>query len=267
MRKAGKSCKNQSPPYCPGTGSDHCATSHPHAQNPAYQSPPDDKHPGTACNSPSPRAQSAVLSDVAHSGICECHPGRPATRVQCAFYLQPPVSLAQPGAAHRDDCGPVPQSPPASLPAASLPSAIRKYASGSAEIFTQGIYHSPSGVLITKPHDSAGAHRRACARIADSVCVINRDLLRKFINGKETAKISHHAAHLTPAHALAASVLTDIRGGVVELIRHCPARVTTLIRAVGPHTGIRQHNATGKQRSVRLRRCCQHKRGCHGRQL
>ncbi|EHW15843.1 hypothetical protein ECDEC8B_1632 [Escherichia coli DEC8B] len=30
---------------------------------------------------------------------------------------------------------------------------------------------------------------------------------------KETAKISHHAAHLTPAHALAASVLPDIRGG------------------------------------------------------
>ncbi len=50
--------------------------------------------------------------------------------------------------------------------------AIRKYASGSAEIFTQGIYRSPSGVLTTKPHDSAGTHRRACARIADSVCVI-----------------------------------------------------------------------------------------------
>ncbi|EJE75236.1 hypothetical protein ECO9553_12505, partial [Escherichia coli O111:H11 str. CVM9553] len=73
---------------------------------------------------------------------------------------------------------------------------------------------SPSGVLITKPHDSAGAHRRACARIADSVCVINRDLLRKFINGKETAKIADIPAQFTPAHALAASVLTDIRGGV-----------------------------------------------------
>lgn len=40
------------------------------------------------------------------------------------------------------------------------------------EIFTQGKYLSPSGVLTTKPHDSAGAHRRACARIADSVCVM-----------------------------------------------------------------------------------------------
>ncbi len=40
---------------------------------------------------------------------------------QCAFYLQPPVSLDSARAVHRDDCGPVPQSPPASLPAASLP--------------------------------------------------------------------------------------------------------------------------------------------------
>ncbi len=85
--------------------------------------------------------------------------------------------------------------------------AIRKYASGSAEIFTQRDIPLPSGVLITKPHDSAGAHRRACARIADSVCVINRDLLRKFINGKETAKIADIPAQFTPAHALAASVL------------------------------------------------------------
>ncbi len=143
--------------------------------------------------------------------------------------------------------------------------AIRKYASGSAEIFTHGWYRSPSGVLITKPQDSAGAHRRACARIADSVSVM--DLLRKFINGKETAKISHHAAHLTPAHALAASVLTDIRGGVVELIRHRRTVIPAFISPVIPHTGVRQHDATRKQRPVRLRRCCQHKRGCHGRQL
>ncbi|EOA1948360.1 hypothetical protein ACHUKI_004890, partial [Escherichia coli] len=36
----------------------------------------------------------------------------------------------------------------------------------------QGKYLSPSGALTTKPHDSAGAHRRACARIADSVSVM-----------------------------------------------------------------------------------------------
>ncbi len=73
-------------------------------------------------------------------------------------------------------------------------------------------------------------------------------LLRKFINGKETAKISHHAAHLTPAHALAASVLTDIRGGVVELIRHRRTVIPAFISPVIPHTGVRQHDATGKQR-------------------
>ncbi|HGV1018789.1 TPA: phage tail fiber C-terminal domain-containing protein [Escherichia coli] len=44
-------------------------------------------------------------------------------------------------------------------------------------------------------------------------------------------------------------------------------QITTLIRAVGPHTGVRQHDATGKQRPVRLGRCGQHKRGRHGRQL
>ncbi len=187
MRKAGKSCKNQSPPYCPGTGSDRCATSHPHAQNPAYQFPPDGMHPGTACNSPSPRAQSAVLSDVAHSEFMNFPPADQPPG-QCTFYLQPPVGLAQPGQTTGmtvDQCH--------NLPLHLCPQPVfrcnTKYASGSAEIFTQGIYRSPSGVLTTKPHDSAGAHRRACARIADSVCVINRDLLRKFINGKETAKI------------------------------------------------------------------------------
>ncbi len=90
---------------------------------------------------------------------------------QCAFYLQPPVSLAQPGQPTGmtvDQCHNLP-----CISARSQSSgAIRKYASGSAEIFTQGIYRSPSGVLTTKPHDSAGTHRRACARIADSVCVI-----------------------------------------------------------------------------------------------
>ncbi len=93
-----------------GKGSDRCATSHPRDENPAFQSPPDGMHPGTGCNSPSPRAQSAVPSGAARSGICECHPGRPATRA--VRFLS--AAAGQPrsaGAAHRDDCGPVPQSP------------------------------------------------------------------------------------------------------------------------------------------------------------
>ncbi|STK65394.1 Uncharacterised protein [Escherichia coli] len=90
---------------------------------------------------------------------------------QCAFYLQPPVSLAQPGQTTGTTV-----NQRHNLPLHLCPQPVfrgnTKYASGSAEIFTQGIYRSPSGVLTTKPHDSAGTHRRACARIADSVCVI-----------------------------------------------------------------------------------------------
>ncbi len=170
MRKAGKSCKNQSPPYCPGTGSDHCATSHPHAQNPAYQFPPDGMHPGTACNSPSPRAQRAVLSDVAHSGIYEFPPADQPPG-QCTFYLQPPVGLAQPGQTTGmtvDQCH--------NLPLHLCPQPVFRCNTKirlrlCRDIHTRQI-PLPSGVLTTKPHDSAGTHRRVCARITDSVCVI-----------------------------------------------------------------------------------------------
>ncbi len=91
---------------------------------------------------------------------------------QITLHLQPPVGLTQPGADHRGGCGPAPQSHPCISACSQSSGAIRKYSSGSPEIFTQGKYLSPSGVLTTKPHDSAGAHRRACARIADSVCVM-----------------------------------------------------------------------------------------------
>ncbi|STH74858.1 Uncharacterised protein [Escherichia coli] len=79
------------------------------------------------------------------------------------------------------------------------------------------------------------------------------DLLRKFIDGKETAEITGIVAQLTPAHTLAAFVLPDIRRWFVELVSHCPARVTTLIRTVGPHTGIRQHDTPRENRAIRLR--------------
>ncbi len=136
-----------------------------------------------------------------------------------ALFICSRRSASLSGAAHRDDCGPVPQSPLHLCPQPVFRCDTKIRLRLCRNIHTRDI-PLPSGVLITKPHDSAGAHRRACARIADSVCVINRDLLRKFINGKETAKIADIPAQFTPAHALAASVLTDIRGGVVELIRH-----------------------------------------------
>ncbi len=48
------------PPDYPDRDSGRYTTSHPHDESPASQSPPDGKHPGTVCNSPSPRAQSAA---------------------------------------------------------------------------------------------------------------------------------------------------------------------------------------------------------------
>ncbi len=143
-----------------------------------------------------------------------------------ALFICSRRSASLSGAAHRDDCGPVPQSPLHLCPQPVFRCDTKIRLRLCRNIHTRDI-PLPSDVLITKPHDSAGAHRRACARIADSVCVINRDLLRKFINGKETAKIAD-IPQFTPAHALAASVLTDIRGGVVELIRHPQDRYTRI---------------------------------------
>ncbi len=154
-----------------------------------------------------------------------------------ALFICSRRSASLSGAAHRDDCGPVPQSPLHLCPQPVFRCDTKIRLRLCRNIHTRDI-PLPSDVLITKPHDSAGAHRRACARIADSVCVINRDLLRKFINGKETAKIADIPAQFTPAHALAASVLTDIRGGVVELIRHRRTVIPAFISPVIPHTGV-----------------------------
>ncbi len=92
---------------------------------------------------------------------------------QITLHLQPPVGLTQPG---QSTGVAVDQRHNLTLhfcPAASPP-ATYKIASGSPEISRRSAC-SPSGVLTTKPHDSAGEHRRACARIADSVCVIKSD--------------------------------------------------------------------------------------------
>ncbi len=59
----------------------------------------------------------------------------------------------------RGGCGPAPQSHPAFLPAASLRSHPEIILRLTGDIHAGEIL-SPSGVLTTKPHDSAGAHRR-----------------------------------------------------------------------------------------------------------
>ncbi|BDQ92319.1 hypothetical protein PV0197_1897 [Escherichia coli] len=90
---------------------------------------------------------------------------------QGTLYLQPPVRLAQPGQTTGmtvDQCH--------NLPLHLCPQPVFRCNTKirlrlCRDIHTRDI-PLPSGVLTTKPHDSAGAHRRACARIADSVCVI-----------------------------------------------------------------------------------------------
>ena len=156
MQRTGAPGKSPLPPYCPGKGSDRCTTSHPHGENPAYQCLPDGMHPGTACNSPSPRAQSAVRSGAERSGICECHPGRPATRA--VRFLS--AAAGQPRsarAAHRDDCGPVPQSPPASLPAASLPGQYENMPQALQRYSHKG-YTAPPPACLSRSRTTPQAH-------------------------------------------------------------------------------------------------------------
>ncbi len=90
---------------------------------------------------------------------------------QCTFYLQPPVGLAQPGQTTGmtvDQCH--------NLPLHLCPQPVFRCNTKirlrlCRDIHTRQI-PLPLGVLTTKPHDSAGTHRRVCARITDSVCVI-----------------------------------------------------------------------------------------------
>ncbi len=156
MQRTGAPGKNPLPPYCPGKGSDRCATSHPHGENPASQSPPDGMHPGTGCNSPSPRVQNAVRSGVAHTGIYEFHPGRPATRA-VRFLSAAACQPRSARAGHRDDCGPAPQSHPAFPPAASLPvryentpPALRRYSRRA------GTVHPPA--WLSRSHTTPLTH-------------------------------------------------------------------------------------------------------------
>ncbi len=133
---------------------------------------------------------------------------------------------------HRGGCGPAPQSLPAFLHSASPPATSGNNPPAHRRYSRRENIFPPSGVLTTKPHDSAGAHRRACARIADSVSVMG--LLRKFVNGKEAAKVADVIAKLTAAQAFAAFILRDIGRRLVIFIRDCRTVITALITAIGP---------------------------------
>ncbi|ESC92682.1 hypothetical protein HMPREF1593_04093, partial [Escherichia coli 907391] len=62
-------------------------------------------------------------------------------------------------------------------------------------------------------------------------------LLRKFVNGKEAAKVADVIAKLTAAQAFAAFILRDIGRRLVIFIRDCRTVITALITAIGPGAG------------------------------
>ncbi|EGW73218.1 hypothetical protein EC253486_2741, partial [Escherichia coli 2534-86] len=132
---------------------------------------------------------------------------------QCTFYLQPPVGLAQPGQTTGMTVDQCHNLPPASLPAASLPVQYENTPPALQRYSHKG-YTTPPPACSPRSRTTPQAHTAGHAP-ESLILSVSLDLLRKFVNGKETAKISHHAAHLTPAHALAASVLTDIGGGFI----------------------------------------------------
>ncbi len=70
-------------------------------------------------------------------------------------------------AGRRDGCEPAPQYPLRFSPQPVLRRHTEIILRRGRNIHT-GRYRSPACVLTTKPHDSAGAHRRACARISCS---------------------------------------------------------------------------------------------------
>ena len=85
-------------------------------------------------------------------------------------------------------------------------------------------------------------------------------LLRKFVNGKEAAKVADVIAKLTATQAFAAFILRDIGRWLVIFIRDRRTAITALITAIGPGTGVGQHDAPRKNSAVRFRRRGQYKR-------
>lgn len=135
------------------------------------------------------------------------------------------------GADHRGGCGPAPQSHPAFLPAASPPEpsgnnppAHRKY-SRRENIF-------PPPALSPRSRTTPLAH--IAGRAPESLILsVSWDLLRKFVNGKEAAKVADVIAKLTAAQALAAFILRDIGRRLIIFIRYRRTVITALITAIG----------------------------------
>ncbi len=134
------------------------------------------------------------------------------------------------------------QSHPAFLPAASLPATYGNTLRLTGDIHA-GEISFPLRRAYTKPHDSAGAHRRACARIADSS--VSWDLLRKFVNGKEAAKVATLLRNLQPLrHLLHLSFVIRTLAGHIH--PRPPDRDNRTHRAIGPGAGVGQHDTSRK---------------------
>ncbi len=86
-------------------------------------------------------------------------------------------------------------------------------------------------------------------------------LLRKFVNGKEAAKVADVIAKLTTTQAFAAFILRDIGRRLVIFISDSRTAITALITAIGPGAGVGQHDAPRKNSTIRFRRCGEHKGG------
>ncbi len=149
------------------------------------------------CNSPSHRAQSAAREMRHTAELMNRPPADQPPRKSLCTCSRRSASLSQgrpPGG-----CGPAPQSHPAFLPAASLPghTEIRLRLTGDIHA---GEISFPSGVLTTKPHDSAGAHRRAWPE--SLILSVSWDLLRKFVNGRKPPKLPTLLRNLQPLRHL-----------------------------------------------------------------
>ncbi len=105
-----------------------------------------------------------------------------------------------------------------------------------------GRYRSPACVLTTKPHDSAGAHRRACARIS---CSFMKIYCESLLMERKPPKFPVLLRRAHPG-AAAACIFCRIGGRVIKFIRDSWSRIAAFVRAVYPCTGIGQHNPPGK---------------------
>ncbi len=243
----------------PDRDSDRDATSHPRDENPASRSPPDGKHPGTACNSPSPVLK-APPGKMWHTAELVNRPpaNQPPRRITAACQRQSGLfhsarqTTVRWTSATISPC--ISARSQSSATSGNTPPAHRRYSR-----------RKISFPLRCSHHEAARLRWRTSPGVRQKSLILSLswDSLRKFVNGKEAAKVADVIAKLTAAQAFAAFILRDIGGRLVIFIRDRRTVITALITAIGPGAGISQHDAPRKNSAVRFRRRGQYKRGTH----